>query len=125
MTLTSQHPDKVPLQPSTFASPGQLRRENAHKGRFKKYAETLRAILAAAVSMSTTRAATELMKREPNCKKDLGNMKFGAFVTLYHNLFELQTLVAGGVSEVRLKPRASTYKSVVCQTQKTQRSLTT
>ena len=87
---------------------GSEQTEQRKKEQFKKYAEALRTILASEGSIFTSRAVTELMKKEPNYKKDLGKMTFGAFVKLYPDMFELQTGAAGGVSKVRLKARSST-----------------
>ena len=51
----------------------------------------------------TARAVTELMAKHKDYKKDFGNTKFGAFLKLFPELFEMQTAAAGGTSKVRLK----------------------
>ena len=43
------------------------------------------------------------MANHPTYKKDFGNTKFGAFLKLFPELFEMQTAAAGGTSKVRLK----------------------
>ena len=54
-------------------------------------------------AMHTSVAVAELTKREPNFRKDLGNMKFGIFVQLYPDMFNLQTASSGGSSKVMLR----------------------
>ena len=53
--------------------------------------------------MFTSTAVTELYKVEPNFKKDLGKMKFGDFLKLFPETFEIQTSASGGTSRVRLR----------------------
>ena len=54
-------------------------------------------------AVHTSVAVAELTKRKPNFRKDLGKMKFGIFVQLYPDMFNVQTASSGGSSKVILK----------------------
>ena len=107
MTTTKPVPEQSASTTINVRLVGSTQTEERKREEFKKYAEALRSILAAEGSVFTSRAVTELMKREPNYKKDLGKMTFGNFVKLYPKLFELQTSAAGGTSKVRLRSSSS------------------
>ena len=49
--------------------------------------------------MYTSVAVAELVKCEPDFKQ----IKFGAFVKLFPDMFTMQTVAAGGASKVMLK----------------------
>ena len=82
---------------------GSSKTEERKREEFKKYAQALKAILLEGGAMHTSVAVAELTKREPNFRKDLGKLKFGIFVQLYPDMFNLQTASNGGSSKVMLR----------------------
>ena len=72
MTITKPVPEQSASTAIDVRLVGSSQTEERKREQFKKYAEALRSILAAEGSIFTSRAVTELMKRGPNYKKDLG-----------------------------------------------------
>ena len=103
MTLAKPVPDSSASTAINVRLAGSSAVESKKRGELKKYAESLKGILATEGPIFTSRAVTELMAKHKDYKKDFGNTKFGAFLKLFPELFEMQTAAAGGTSKVRLK----------------------
>ena len=103
MTLAKPVPDSSASTAINVRLAGSSAVEQKKRGELKKYAESLKGILATEGPIFTSRAVTELMAKHKDYKKDFDNTKFGAFLKLFPELFEMQTAAAGGTSKVRLK----------------------
>ena len=104
-SMTSAKPVSADSQSTTIniRLQGSSQTEDRKREGFKKYARALETLLAERGAMYTSTAVTELQKLEPQFKTDLGNMRFGAFLDIFPDLFKLQTSSAGGASKVLLK----------------------
>ena len=65
MTVTKPVPEQSASTAINVRLVGSAQTEERNREQFKKYTETLRAILAAEGSVFTSRAVAEMMKREP------------------------------------------------------------
>ena len=102
MTLTkpvSQDSESTDIKVRLY---GSSQTEDRKREQFKQFAQTLKALLVENGAMFTSGAVIEMYKREPQFKKELGKMKFGAFLALFPEMFKLQTSSSGGTSKVML-----------------------
>ena len=102
MTLTkpvSQDSESTDIKVRLY---GSSQTEDRKREQFKQFAQTLKALLVENGAMFTSGAVIEMYKREPQFKKELGKMKFGAFLALFPEMFKLQTASSGGTSKVML-----------------------
>ena len=81
---------------------GSTQTEDRKREQFRKYAETLRTLLAQNGAMWTSVAVTEMKKTDPDFQKTLGKTKFKSFLELFPDMFKLQTSSSGGASKVML-----------------------
>ena len=103
MTLTKPVPEDSKSTEIKVRLAGSAQTEDRKRTQFQKYAQSLKTLLSGKGAMFTSTAVTELYKVEPNFKKDLGKMKFGDFLKLFPETFEIQTSASGGTSRVRLR----------------------
>ena len=102
MTLTkpvSQDSESTDIKVRLY---GSSQTEDRKREQFKQFAQTLKALLVENGAMFTSGVVIEMYKREPQFKKELGKMKFGAFLALFPEMFKLQTASSGGTSKVML-----------------------
>ena len=102
MTLAKPAPDTSASTAINVRLAGSTAVESKRRKELQNYADSLKAILATEGTIFTSRAATELMKKHKDYKKDFGNTKFAAFLKLFPETFEMQTASAGGTSKVKL-----------------------
>ena len=102
MTLTKPVPQNSKSTGIEVKLYGSSQTEDRKREQFKQFAQTLKTLLMDNGAMFASLATTELYKREPNFKKELGKMKFGAFLAVFPDMFKLQTSFSGGTSKVML-----------------------
>ena len=83
MTLTKPVPQDSESTDVKVRMYGASQTEDRKREQFKQFAQTLKALLVENGAMFTSGAVIEMYKREPQFKKELGNMKFGAFLGLF------------------------------------------
>ena len=80
MTLSKPVPEESKRTNINVRLVGNTKTEDRMRGQFRKYARTLKTLLTERGAMFTSVAVTEMYKLETEFKRELGNMKFGAFV---------------------------------------------
>ena len=103
MTLTKPVPADSQSTTSNVRLQGSSQTEDRNREEFKKYARALATLLTEHGAMYTSTAVAELLKLQPQFKKDLGKMRSGALLKIFPDLFKLQTSSAGGAPKVLLK----------------------